>query len=284
MRCVNPWLHRYALFLAAFALAVVISGAFVTSTEIAARQSQYPVSREINEALHRVLAIALTFFTLGAGIWTSFAATPGWLRALAWTALASLAIASIVGWPAPPLSPALGIVHALLAHFFLSVIVVIAVVTSPGWNRETELAGEYGLSSLRPLAVATPPVVFLQIALGTAYRHEVTGVMPHMAGAMVVALMTLIVSAVVLHNFLGPAPMRRAAAMLISMVLAQVCLGIAAFLMLVLNAAGTFAFVLATVGHVSIGAATLAASVVMAMQVWRSVPPKARLPATREPI
>jgi hypothetical protein len=88
----------------------------------------------------------------------------------------------------------------------------------------------------------------------------------------------------VLHNFLGPAPLRRAAAMLISVVLVQVCLGIAAFLMLVLNAAGTFAFVLATVGHVSIGAATLAASVVMAMQVWRSVPPKAGLPATRESI
>ena len=268
MRCVAPWLHRYAIFLAIFALAVIVSGAFVTSTDVAARQSQSAVSGEIDEVLHRVLGIVSTFLTLGLGIWTSFAATPGWLRALAWTAVASLAVCAALGWPAPPLSPSLGIVHALLAHFFLSVVVVIAVATSASWNRETEQSGGRGPSSLRRLGLATPPVVFLQIALGTAYRHEVIGIMPHMGGALVVALMTLILSTVILQNSLGPAPMRRAAAALISLVLAQVCLGIASFLMIALNSTGTLAFVLATAGHVSIGSATLAASVVMAMQLY----------------
>ena len=38
--------------------------------------------------------------------------------------------------------------------------------------------------------------------------------------------------------------------------------------MIALNPARTLAFVLTTAGHVSIGAATLAASVVMAMQLY----------------
>jgi len=255
-------------------MAVVVSGAFVTSAELAARQAQTGFSGDIlevlpwGEALHRALGVALTVLTLGLGIWTSFTASPGWLRALTWITLAPLTIAAALGWQGPPLPPSLGIVHALLAHFALSVIVAIATATSPAWNRETDQAGGGGRSSLLRLAVATPPVVFLQIALGTAYRHEVIGIMPHMGGALLVALMTLILSAVILQNSLGPAPMRRAAAALISIVLAQVCLGISSFLMLVLNAAGTFAFVLTTAGHVSIGAATLAASVVMAMQLY----------------
>ncbi len=256
-------LHRYAVFLAAFAMVVVVSGAFVTSVEIAARQTQSAVSGATGEALHRDLGMALAFFTLGLAIWTSFAPSPGWLRALSWIALA-------------PVLPAPAIVHALLAHFSFAVIVAVAVATSPRWNRREEPAAGGVPSSLLSLAFATPPVVFLQIALGTAYRQEVIGIKPHMAGAMAVALMTLILSVLILQNSLGPPPVRRAAAVLISVVLTQVCLGIASFLMLLLNAAGTLAFVLATAGHVSIGAATLAASVVMAMQLWRRAAARSR--------
>jgi len=127
---------------------------------------------------------------------------------------------------------------------------------------------------LRPLAVAIPPVVFLQITLGAAYRHDITSVMPHMAIAMGVAFVALICSSVVLQHFPRPAVMRHSAVALISLVLTQVCLGIGAFVMLVLNSAGTLYFVAVTVAHVLIGASTLAASIVMAMQVRRSVLPK----------
>lgn len=270
----NPWMHRYALSLAIFAFAVIVFGAFVSSAEIAARQSQSSGFAGIYDVLHRDLGFALVFLTLGLGIWTSLEATPARLRALVSTAFAALTLDAVLGFQTAPLSAALGIFHALLAHFFLAAMVAIAAVTSVSWNRKAELAGDSGLSSVRPFAIATPPVVFLQITLGAAYRHEVAGVMPHMAGAMVVALMTLVISTLILQNAASPAPLRRAAVVLISIVLTQVCLGIATFLMLVLNAAGSSAFVLAATGHVSIGAATLAASVVMALQVWRTIPPK----------
>jgi heme A synthase len=281
MRYMNPRLHRYALLLAIFALAVIVSGAIITSTEVAARQSQAQIpGGGVDQVVHKALAIALTLLTLGIAIWTSVVPTPRssqtvWLRAVAWTGVATLAIDAALGWAPPPLSPGAGVLHALLAHLFFSLMVVIALGTSPGWNREPELVDGSSRPLLRPCAVATPPVVFLQITLGATYRHDMTSVMPHMAVAMGVAFLALIVSSVVLQNFPRPASLRRAAAALITIVLTQVCLGITAFVLLVLNMSGTLAFVLATVGHVTVGAATLAASVVMAMQVWRSVSPRA---------
>lgn len=267
----NPRLHRSAVGLALLALIAIVAGAVITSSEVAARQAQSAVVQAIDEGAHRALAIALTGLALGFAVWISSAG--GWLRALAWSALAVLVIDAATGWAAPPLAATRGIVHAVLAHVYLAIMIAMIVATSAGWNRDPELVDDGGWSWLRPVAIATPPAVFVQILLGAMYRHDVTGIMPHMAGAMIVALVTVVVSAVVLQNFTGPAALRRAAVWLISIVLTQVCLGIAALLMLVLNFAGTLVFVLSTAGHVAIGAATLSASVVMAMEAGRSVRP-----------
>jgi heme A synthase len=271
----NPWLHRCALFLAILATAVIVSGAYITSTQVAARLSQPDVFPALNEGLHRALAVALTVLALGFAIGTGLATTPGWIRAVAWSGVATLVLGAALGWSAPPLSKAMGVCHALQAHLFFSMIGVIAVGTSAGWNRGPELAEGPRRPLLRPAAIATPPIVFLQIALGAAYRHDITSVLPHMSVAMGVAFLALIVSSVVLQNYPRPAALRHAATALIAIILTQVCLGITAFLLLLLNNSGTPYFILATVAHVTIGAATLAASVVMAMRVWRSMPPPA---------
>ena len=276
-------LHRYALVITALALIVILAGAYITSTEVTARQAQSTVSGVISEAPHVALSVALIILTLGAAIW-SLRVKGVWVRTLAWAGFAMLALDGVLGWPGAPLSATLAIFHALLAHLFLSVAVMIAMLTSASWNAESERVDDEGWSLLRPLALATPAVVIIQIALGAMYRHQTIGILGHLAGAMVATLLTLIVSAVVLQNFPKPAPMRRAAAALISIVLTQICLGAAAFLMLVLNTAGTVAFLLITVGHVAVGAATLAASVVMAIQVARSLRPKASDPAATESV
>jgi heme A synthase len=263
--------HRCAILLVILALAVIITGAFSTSAEIAARQSHAPASVAIDEILHRALGIALIVFTLGIGIWLLLTPASGWLRALAWIGFAMLGMDAALGWATAPLPPAIGVFHALLAHLFLALMVVVAVGTSSGWNREPVIVDGSERPLLRPAAAATPPVVFLQIALGAAYRHDVTGVMPHIAVAMGVAFLALIVCSVVLQNFPEPKSMRRAAVALIAIVLTQVCLGIAAFVMLLLNFTASLVFVPVTVGHVTVGAATLAASVVMAIEVRRHV-------------
>lgn len=271
-------LHRYALLLALLALLVIVSGAFITSSEVAAKQSQTAVSPVPNAGLHRALSIALALLTVVLAVWISSQATRAWLRAVAWSGVAVLFTDAALGWSAPPLPANIGVFHALLAHVFFSLVVAIVVGTSARWSRGPEMVDGSLRPLLRPLALAVPPVVFLQITLGAAYRHDIATVMPHIAIAMGVVFLALIGSSVILQNFPRPIAMRRAAIALISVVLLQVSLGITAFVFLVLNAAGTPYFVLATVGHVAVGAATLAASVVMAMEVRRSVTPKTKGP------
>jgi heme A synthase len=270
----KPSLHRSAFLLLALAIIVIITGALITSTEIAGKQAESAVAPEVNEGLHRALAIALTFLTLAVAIWMSSHPTPLWLRATAWSSVVTLLVGAALGWHTPPLPPKAALFHALMAHLFLSLSVVVAFGVSAGWTREAERVDGSDYPLLRPVAIATPPFVLLQIALGAAYRHDMTSVMPHVMVAMGVAFLALIGSVVVLQNFPGPASLRRAASALVTLVLVQVSLGIGAFVMLVLNTAGTFYFVATTVGHVLVGALTLAASVVFAMQVWRSVLPK----------
>src|SRR5580692_3483750 len=64
-------LHRYSLLVMILALLVILSGAYITSTEVAARQSQSAVSLALHEGLHRALAIAFVILTCGLAIWTT---------------------------------------------------------------------------------------------------------------------------------------------------------------------------------------------------------------------
>jgi len=265
------------------AIAVIIGGAFITSTEVVGRVTHSAVSPDVDATLHRALAISLTLLTMALASWITFTPAHRWLRAVAWAGVATLILSAVLGWSSPPRSASAAVGHALLSHLFLSLVVAIAVGTSTAWNRTPEVVDGSGKPMLRPLALATPLIVFLQIALGAAYRHDMTGIMPHMAVAMGVAFLALIGSSVVLQNFARPASMRRAAAVLISLVLTQVFLGIGAFLMLLMNVAGTVYFIAITIGHVLVGASTLAASVAMAMQVCRSVQPKVTSDAVSNP-
>ncbi len=262
-------LHRFALVLVAIAVAALVSGALITTTQVVTRQPQSTAPAVLDVGLHRAMAIALIVATLVLAVWTTLSAAAG-LQVLAWASVATVVSDAAIAWSPP--SPTGGVYHALLAHLFLALIVAIAAGTSAGWNRAPELVEGRHLALLRPLALATPLVVFFQIVLGAIYRHDLSSVMPHMGLAMVVAFVALIVSALILQNYKRPASLRHAATALISLVLTQVCLGVGAFLILILNEAGTVYFVLTTVAHVLVGASTLAASVVLAMQVWRSVP------------
>src|SRR5271154_6331399 len=97
----SPWLHRCALFLAFAALVVIVSGAVITSTEAAARQSQSSVPAGADVSLHRAAALAFTAVTFGFALWMSFS---GPSPLLGWAACAVLMIdAGLAGFL--PLTP-----------------------------------------------------------------------------------------------------------------------------------------------------------------------------------
>jgi cytochrome c oxidase assembly protein subunit 15 len=161
--------------------------------------------------------------------------------------------------------------HACLAQLFFSVTVAIAVFTSKRWQEGPEVVEDYGWPSLRSLAIVTPVLVLLQIGLGAGFRHRAFGLMPHVIGAMIVPLAILLTAVFVLNQFPKHRALRPAAVALLAITLFQVFLGIAAYIARINAAEFPLAMVLTTVAHVATGGLTLAASVVLGIQIRRNV-------------
>lgn len=259
--------HFGSLAAAALAAVVIITGAYITSSDIAARQAQS--SSVPKENMHLVLGWALLIVAIGLALLVRSLSAP--TRVAGWIGAGLVALTAALGLRGAPLSPAMGVLHALASHLYFAAAVVVLLTTSAHWNRTPELA-ESGRPFLRPLAAATPPVVLIQIVLGALYRHDLIGVILHVAVAMAVALLALILSSVVLQNYPRPPALRFSAGLLIVVILVQVSFGIASLVLVLLNLTGNGYFIAATVTHVLVGAATLAASIVMAMEVWRVIP------------
>lgn len=259
--------HLASLCAVGLAAVVIVTGAYITSSEIVAHDAQQHFVP--NVTIHLALGIVLLLAALApAYLARSLAGAP---RILGWTGFVTVAAICALGWSGAPLSAAIGVAHALLSHLYFVVAVVLALTTSAHWTKAPELA-EAGRSYLRPLAAATPPVVLLQITLGALYRHNVIGIILHVAVAMAVAMLALVLCSVILQNYARPAPLRAAAGTLMGVVLLQVAFGIVSLVMLLLNFTASGYFIAATVTHVLVGAATLASSVVLAMVVSRSMP------------
>lgn len=263
---VNPKFHRYATLVAVSSLILIAIGAYITS-QATGRQ---PESRGILDGvIHKDVAIAVGILVLGLAVWQSLDQE---VSPLVWTALGLFALEGWVGW----LGGAL--LHASLAPLAFAIFVAIALVTSSGWNEGPELVEDPSAPALRLFAFATPPLILLQIMLGAAYRHKLTGLLPHLGGAMIVSLAVLILSMLILQRHPEHRKLCAAATWLISILLAQVMLGLTAFIMPLLTSSPA-ANIAATALHVVVGSLTLAANLVLAMQILRNVRPAPAVPS-----
>jgi len=244
--------HRWIVALAVGELLAIVTGAFQASSRISLNAAIVPVHVPIGIA---VVAAGLIICIRARG-------TPLWL------AFAGLALSGMTGWISP-VTPGRVVWHALYSHTALALVTATAVLTSHAWSEPAKPVSAGSWGALRPVALVTPPAVLLQIVMGALYRHQILGVMWHMLGAMMVAILTLVLSVVLLQHFADQQQLKSAATWLISAVLAQVCLGVATFLMILLGAGNIPPFVWLATGHLTVGAATLAASVVASMQVRR---------------
>src|SRR6266446_5535623 len=117
-------------------------------------------------------------------------------------------------------------------------------------------------------------IVLVQLALDEAARHKALGVLPHVVGAAIVTGMILWIVVRVLVRHSGHQPLRQTALCLLSIAIAQVFFGIAAYMSRIatIDAPQPMAVMVGfTVAHVAVGALTMAASAVMAVQVFRYV-------------
>jgi heme A synthase len=193
--------------------------------------------------------------------------------ALSWIAFMIIVLDGLLGMrPVLAALPRAGaILHAWLALLFLATTAVNAVCTSSGWNCGPERVRDRGWPSLRSLSTATLLLVLIQVGLGTAFRHKVSGLLPHMLGAMLVALVGLVLCMFVTQQFPKHRSCRPAANALLAITLVQVFLGIGTLTVRMMTDQNTVPVILFTMSHVATGGLTLAASVVLAIQIRRHV-------------
>jgi hypothetical protein len=236
---------RYAVFVACCTLLVVMSGAAVTSSHDHYR-NLHTAAALVDAALIAVLC--------------------AWRRA-GWSSLALLAVDGGLGWF--PGGPVTGTLHAGLgALLFASV----AATLLP--ERELDLVRDYGRPSLRFLSSAAVFLIVVQIGFGAGLRHSAVGVMPHLLGALVVAIFIMIVGAFVTTQFPKHASLRPLAVAFMVITGIQVFLGMWAFFMRMMNTSGSIVFLVISVAHVANGSLTLATGVMLAMEIRRSVLPR----------
>jgi cytochrome c oxidase assembly protein subunit 15 len=279
----SPWLHRYAILLAVCTLILVVAGATVTSKEAGLSVPDWPLSYGqvmppmtggvLFEHGHRLIGSTVGMLTIGLLVWILRVEKRSWMRKLGWVALVWVCTVGLLGGLTVKLltPPPVSITHTCLAQLFFSLTVTIAVFTSRSWLNGPQMVEDQGWPSLRSLAILTPLLVLAQIALGAGFRHKALTVMPHIVGAMVVTLVVLTVGVFVLQQFPEHPMLRPAALALMGITFVQVFLGLSAYLVRMRDAGQTLGMLFSTVTHVATGALTLAASIVLAIQIRRNV-------------
>ena len=257
-RRVGLWLHRYALLVANCLFFVVVTGAWVTSSQPATASSLASPT-----VIHVAAGLLAAVLTIVLAIWLMTAGSK-WLGL---TLLAAVVAEVLLGERSTAIS------HACLAPILFAVSAAAAVCTSPGWKQAPEIVFDQGWPSLRSLSVIVPAFILLQVTLGAAFRHKAMGLTWHIVGAMVVSLLILLLGMFLMQQFPQHRALRPAAITMLSVGLTQVLLGIVAITTQMIAPDNTtpLSVMLSTSAHAAVGALTLAASLVLAIQIRRNV-------------
>jgi cytochrome c oxidase assembly protein subunit 15 len=239
---------------------------------------------------HRMIASFVGLLTVVLALWLWRAEPRRWVRNLGWAALLAVITQGVLGGltvlyllPTP-----VSVGHACLAQLFFCMTVSLALFTSPYWQRmqaRPPEAVDRGTPSLRHLSLAAALAVFTQLLMGAAFRHKGIGIIPHLLGAAVVALLVAWIVVRVMRRHPGEPGLAACVLALNGLLLVQLILGAAAYW---IRDVTRFApqplpeMVLLTVAHVALGAVLLAVSVILAIQArTRLVPARQALERDR---
>ena len=272
----NPWLFRYALLVAAVILYVLMTGAAVTNQlALASPDAASLAAAHVNESalallsIHRVAAEAAGVLVLVLAAWITFGRKRGRVTQLAWLAVVLATAVALTGSAGAPLSSAIGTLHAFLGPALFSLLVATATLLWPSWDKPCAQIEDKGWPSLKGLARATVVLLVIQVALGASFRHDVAGILWHMLGAFLAVLIGLGL-VVCITQAPGCDAVRPAVITFAVLLGVQITLGIV--LISITQAAQHPGLALySTAAHVVTGTATLAASIVSAMLIWRIV-------------
>jgi heme a synthase len=279
------------VFTACFTFLVIMAGASVTSNDAGLSVPDWPTSFGYLvkvphlvggvrfEWSHRMVAGSLVVLTLAIAAWTLLVEKRSWLRKLALAALGTVIAQAILGGMTVLFlqPPAVSSAHAALAQTFFCIAVCIAMFTGQKWVEELpQVEFDSRRPSLFTLTLLSIVVLYVQMILGAMFRHRGMSWWPHVAHALVVAVVLTWTAVRALSVYSKIEAVRRPAILMLSLLITQLSLGFAAFLTRV--AWGKEAvqpelpMVISTVAHVAVGALLLATTVILSIQVWRHVP------------
>ena len=262
-------LHRFAVTVSVLLALVIAVGASVTTlAEFTPAQSVHAGSFQSipSGQVHGVSGVFGALLVLVMAGWALRARQGPEVLVSAGAAGTLALISSAVGMhDQKSASLTLAVLHACLAPLILSLTVLVATFTASRDTQQGQPILLKGGETLRRAALAGPPLALIQIVFGVLYRHKVISVLLHMAGALVVSLLTLIVCVAILQQLTPSGPLKNSATAAMTVVLTQVSLGIAAFVMRLLDADTGGLFLSVTILHVTVGSLTLAATAQLAM-------------------
>lgn len=270
---------------------MIIAGALVTSNDAGLSVPDWPTSfgswykipKLVGgvkfEHTHRMIAQVAGLLTIILSIWTWRTEKRRWLRVLGWAALGTVVAQGILGGMTVLfyLPPAVSSAHAALAQTFFCIAVVMAVFTGRKWVEEQpRIEVDNRKPSLFTLTLLSIFVLYVQLILGAMFRHHGLSWWPHVAHAAIVAFVLTWTTVRALSLYAEIEAVRRPAILMVSLMVAQLCLGFTAFLTRVAwgrdSVQPELPMVVSTVAHVAVGALLLATAVILAIQVWRHVP------------
>lgn len=273
---------RLAAAATAVTLALILAGGFVTTTRSGDAIPTWPLSwgRLVPgtadaavwiEQSHRYIAGLAGLLVLGLALWVRATEPRGWVRRVAYLALAAVVVQALLGgWRIfvpkdQPATKAFGagvaILHACFGQLVFAAVGAVAFFLSRAWSR---LGSDDAAGGARKLGVVTCVFAFLQLVAGAVTRHTGGGIAVHLVGALLVLL-----HGVLLSSRLSLTSLRRGANLLMLFLGAQVILGLVSWSMTSRGEALPWSHVVTVTSHVAVGAVILLTCVLLTAASFR---------------
>jgi heme a synthase len=279
--------HKFSLFVVAWAVFLLCAGALVTSEDAALAVPDWPLSYGsitppmvggiAFEHSHRVIAAILGLFVviLAVVLWRK--EERRWVKWLGVAAVGGVILQGVLGGLTvlKLLHYWLPVMHACLAQIMFATLVSIAVVTSRWWVSERPQYDDKASPAIHTVVMLNAGAIFLQIALGATFRHKYSPVTPHVVWAMGVLLVASWTAIQLRKRFSNSPEISRIRAMLHGIVGVQLLLGIGALwtrLRSVDDPQPLPPVIITTVVHTVFGAVLFAVSILVVLFCYRLVP------------
>jgi heme a synthase len=294
------------VFVAVLAFLLIVAGGLVTSNNAGLAVPDWPTSfghlfkipKMIGgvkfEHGHRMIAEFVGLLTIACAVWTWIADRRRWMRLLTIGAVLGVIAQGVIGGIGVKqlLPPWISSLHATFGQTMFCALAAIAVFTSRSWMEEP--AEKISRKDARPLLRHCWMLIgflYLQLILGAAFRHVWTKwgpsgsnhwpvdrilhsfLYPHALNALIVSGLILYVSLRALTKHSGVPHLRRPALWLLLLLIAQLLLGVSAYVVRVVQGVNetqpTMSLVLVTVAHLAVGALILLLTAILTIQGYR---------------